>query len=660
MEPRWKQALVGCILLTFGIVATPFALAGTPPGNLGIHREPGTEGDLRLANAPPGWTCRDDRADALVTAGERLVGPNPSVTCAPEPFTCRSVRAGGYHAVAGSGSLFVTSACTGLSVTQQLQLPFRDPGMNQRLLGSGDFAWRCSLNEASLTSDLDAATDYWAFCDVNVPGSSQGHPAGHLTIHRFPATAGGLLLLASPRGWTCRDDNNGGAIVSAPPRTPLVGPNPSVTCVPPPLSCANVVADVPAAGPGSGSLSVTSACGGLSVTQDGPVPRAASTRATRNGAGSFPWSCAVDESRLANVDATGYRATCQVNLGTVGIGTPYGSIEIQRVARTPARTTLTDAPSGWACQDDRGGAPVAPGSALVGPHPSVTCSPPSVLDVCSSVTAGGRVAPAAGALFVTSACLNLAVTHEATATPEAASAVGAGAFPWTCSVQEPAVGSPDVLAYDVHCTVNVPGSGMPGTADCTHGSPHVHTYTTGTAAAVRSDTLEVVTSSPGTVSVSDSNMGDCDGDGVPGEFDGDLDAGVGGGFFGYGPWADEATCDYGYLQHGSHVTVSDVTFGSDIWFVIGADDTSGPAISVDPVTGETTCSTDGSITPGDPSTDPTADPDDCLTPPQHGSGVTCGAGGDGGYWVFLVAGGVVENAGGVSLSNAPTTGGLTA
>ena len=48
-------------------------------------------------------------------------------------------------------------------------------------------------------------------------------------------------------------------------------------------------------------------------------------------------------------------------------------------------------------------------------------------------------------------------------------------------------------------------------------------------------------------------------------------------------------------------------------------------IDANPVTGEPACTTDGSVTPGDPATDPTADADDCLTPPLHGTGSTCGA-----------------------------------
>ena len=183
--------------------------------------------------------------------------------------------------------------------------------------------------------------------------------------------------------------------------------------------------------------------------------------------------------------------------------------------------------------------------------------------------------------------------------------------------------------WDQDCTWPAdPSEGGYGPYPCAHFSPHSHTYggssPSGTTLALHG------------VVVFDTNTADCDGDGLK-DFDGDYDSGVGGGFFGYGPWANEPTCNYGLHTHGGTVVVNDVVFGSDIWFVIGADDTSGPSISVDPVTGETTCETDGSITPGDPTTDPTADADDCLTGVYTGSGSTCGAGGDGGYWTFLTS-----------------------
>ena len=192
--------------------------------------------------------------------------------------------------------------------------------------------------------------------------------------------------------------------------------------------------------------------------------------------------------------------------------------------------------------------------------------------------------------------------------------------------------------------------------NCPHWGYHSHTYGDGgpwpNSKTATWASLSVAPYS-GQATAWDSNIVDCNGDVLPVDYDGDYDTGIGGAFFGYGPWAHEPTCDNGLTSHGAVVTVNDLSYGNDIWFLIGADDTSGPAISVDPVSGATTCSTDGSITPGDPFTNPIADADDCLTPRQNAAvGIvltTCGAGGDGGYWVFLLP-----------FPNPPTAGTITA
>ena len=198
-----------------------------------------------------------------------------------------------------------------------------------------------------------------------------------------------------------------------------------------------------------------------------------------------------------------------------------------------------------------------------------------------------------------------------------------------------------------------------------HFSPHSHTYGTGGSAGAQSQTVTGGDEfGAGIVTVSDTNQYDCDGDGIPGDFDGDYETGIGGAFFGYGPWHWGDPCNYGLAVHGGTVTVNDAVFGNNIAFVIGADDRTGPVVSTDPVTGETTCTTSGSITPcpdNDPNLcGPTDDPDDCLTPVFVGSGTTCGAGGDGGYWVFLSGVLVSEGTGGVGANNPPTAGTITA
>ena len=170
-------------------------------------------------------------------------------------------------------------------------------------------------------------------------------------------------------------------------------------------------------------------------------------------------------------------------------------------------------------------------------------------------------------------------------------------------------------------------------ADCAT-APYPHTY--GPLPVLRGTQLSVAARVGGLVTVSDGNVADCDRDGIPADFDGDFEVGGSGAFFGAGPWANEPICRYGLKTHGTSVAVTDV-LSTGITFVTGADDQSGPLVVTDPVTGTTVCETDGNISPGDPATNPTADPDDCMSSTQTSSGSACGTGGDGGYWVFLTA-----------------------
>ena len=156
----------------------------------------------------------------------------------------------------------------------------------------------------------------------------------------------------------------------------------------------------------------------------------------------------------------------------------------------------------------------------------------------------------------------------------------------------------------------------------------IHTYAFAGLPAMDSDTLGVETTPFGSVVLQEPSILSCS--------SGDYSFGIGGGFFGYGPWADEPLCDYDLNVHGDHVAVEDLLFGRGVAFFMGEDDQSGPVIIPDFVSGGNICETDGNISPGDPSTDPTADGDDCLSPAYYGVGGTCGTGGgDGGYWVII-------------------------
>lgn len=112
------------------------------------------------------------------------------------------------------------------------------------------------------------------------------------------------------------------------------------------------------------------------------------------------------------------------------------------------------------------------------------------------------------------------------------------------------------------------------------------------------------------VTVEDTSVGDCNGDGMPGEFDGDYDFGTGGVAIGHGPWA--STCGMDAL--GSFVSNLEITA-----FFIGADDAGGNTVP---------CLTDGLIAP-------TVDTDDCLGGPYVlSASIPCQGGGDGLVWVF--------------------------
>lgn len=170
--------------------------------------------------------------------------------------------------------------------------------------------------------------------------------------------------------------------------------------------------------------------------------------------------------------------------------------------------------------------------------------------------------------------------------------------------------------------------GGDATADCP--PQPTHAYLAGPAVLV--DAPFYGPTGLGVVLVQDSALNDCDGDGVPQEFDGDMELGVGGGFFGWGPWANAEGCEggtFGMNVHGPRVVGRD-TLGRPLTFIVGEDDQSGP-VHVTGRNGEPYCETDGSITPMD-------DDDDCFSAWFVGEGRTCGTGGgDGGYWVFVLS-----------------------
>jgi hypothetical protein len=142
---------------------------GTPTGraHITIHRFSSGGAFLLAAPTPLGWTCLDVHSGLSVSPGSALVLPDPGVTCTPPTGNqCTSLDAGGYHASAGLGTLTVTSACTGLSVSQSMSLPFSDPGYSNTVTGSGSTPWDCTVDESGLRTKT--APDYWVFCDINL------------------------------------------------------------------------------------------------------------------------------------------------------------------------------------------------------------------------------------------------------------------------------------------------------------------------------------------------------------------------------------------------------------------------------------------------------------------------------------------------------------
>lgn len=154
----------------------------------------------------------------------------------------------------------------------------------------------------------------------------------------------------------------------------------------------------------------------------------------------------------------------------------------------------------------------------------------------------------------------------------------------------------------------------PAEAQCP--SQPVHTYAPALLPGHHPDAL-VSVAPPGAVSVVDTNAADCDNNAfTTPDYDGDLDAGVGGAAFGWGPNA--AACGP-HNVHGGNVVVNDFVWGSAVPFVVVEDDQNAVG-----------CATDGIVTGG---------PGECVSVVFVGAGQTCGSGGgDGLFWVVFVGG----------------------
>jgi hypothetical protein len=145
-------------------------------------------------------------------------------------------------------------------------------------------------------------------------------PRGHITIHRFPTSAGGsqwMMLAGPPLDWYCRDNNDPAyRFFRFTGPTPIYGPNPSVTCRPDSNTdlCNQVVAGGYHAS-GSGYMYVTSACDvGPQTTIRIDLPlHDPGVSSSNSGVGSFSWTCSIDEAGISSQEETDWWAFCQVN-----------------------------------------------------------------------------------------------------------------------------------------------------------------------------------------------------------------------------------------------------------------------------------------------------------------------------------------------------------
>lgn len=233
----------------------------------------------------------------------------------------------------------------------------------------------------------------------------------------------------------------------------------------------------------------------------------------------------------------------------------------------------------------------------------------------------------------------------------------------TCIGWEGDCGPCPYYYYEYHEHVEVDASTVPPTVTRCRSvysscyPEYIHRYVAGGMASSDAASVAIPDFRAGGVLVANMNDRDCNWDGIAFDWDGDYEVGVGGGFFGWGAWADEPICNYWLNVHGREVAVNDVVYGSSITFVVAENDRDGPTKIWNPATQSYVCETDGTIRPGDPAENPAADPDDCVSEVFVGVGATCGeGGGDGGYWVVLIGAAVGEG----DSANPPTTGTITA
>ncbi len=276
------------------------------------------------------------------------------------------------------------------------------------------------------------------------------------------------------------------------------------------------------------------------------------------------------------------------------------------------------------------------------PSCSFTCDPGSTITVSGSGEVGAVEGSCGSPPLVcpftpVSGCIGTSSPSTGGTGTCSLEGIGAG----SCGASSPSSGDGHVGAGSGHKGPgHGHGHGKPGARGanslCPATSQPTHTYGPTLAPGIGSTTLQEQGSpasgvDTGLVTVEDTNVADCDGDGVPNDFDGDYDLGIGGGFFGSSNlWDVTDDCGYDLNVHATTGTATDVT-GLAVRGLYGVDDAEGPAVVVDPTSGASLgCQTDGSITPA-------TDANDCLSAwtGSWSSGACPASGGDDGYWLFL-------------------------
>ena len=213
------------------------------------------------------------------------------VLTAPAAFATASVNQTPMDPVNATGTTYDGAGLLNTAVTAVTQ------GAHTVYLSIGD------LGDAAYDSAV-FLDDLRLICDAGTPPD----PPGHVTIHRFPTKT---LLVVEPPGFFCVDANSNAEVDAG---SELTEPNAGVRCVHPDPNfvCHSVSAGGYNGDVASESVTVRSACDGLSVEQPLYLPLNNPGLSTEVGYGTPPWVCATENQFVSNV--ADYWVFCHVNI----------------------------------------------------------------------------------------------------------------------------------------------------------------------------------------------------------------------------------------------------------------------------------------------------------------------------------------------------------